>query len=142
MAASRHHKYLEDLGAQEIIDYDKDNVAQSAKAVAVVLNTVGGENANALTYVQPGAKVLDAAGQVDEKACATAKITCIHITRQGGSNVEMLRHLTQLANDGQYSVKVEKSFPLAKTGDALSYGRSGDREGKVIIDVSKDAKKT
>jgi NADPH:quinone reductase-like Zn-dependent oxidoreductase len=142
VASSRHDKYLEALGAQEIIDYDKENVAAKAKAVAVVLNTVGTENANALTYVQPGALVLDASGQVDEKACAAARVTCIHVQRQGPSNAELLKQLTQMADDGKYSVKVEKSFPLAKTGEALGYGRAGDREGKVIIDVHKDAKKT
>jgi NADPH:quinone reductase-like Zn-dependent oxidoreductase len=142
VASSRHDKYLEALGAQEIIDYDKENVADKAKAVAVVLNTVGTENANALSYVRPGALVLDASGQVDEKACATARVTCIHVARQGLSNAELLKRLTQMADEGKYSVKVEKSFPLAKTGDALSYGRAGDREGKVIIDVRKDAKRT
>jgi NADPH:quinone reductase-like Zn-dependent oxidoreductase len=92
--------------------------------------------------VQPGALVLDASGQVDDKACAAARVTCIHVARQGLSNAELLKRLTQMADDGKYSVKVEKSFPLAKTGDALAYGRTGDREGKVIIDVHKDAKKT
>jgi NADPH:quinone reductase-like Zn-dependent oxidoreductase len=142
VASSHHDKYLEALGAQEIIDYDKENVAEKAKAVAVVLNTVGTENANALTYVQPGGLVLDASGQVDEKACAAARVTCIHVARQGLPNAELLKRLTQMADDGKYSVRVEKSFPLAKTADALSYGRTGDREGKVIIDVHKDAKKS
>lgn len=142
VASSRHAKYLEALGAQEIITYDTENVAENAKAVAVVLNSVGSENANALTYVHPGALVLDASGQVDEKACASARVTCIHVARQGPSNAELLKQLTQLADEGKYSVKVEKSFPLAKTAEALSYGRTGDREGKVIIDVHKDAKKS
>ena len=142
VASSHHDKYLEALGAHEIIDYDKESVAEKAKAVAVVLNTVGSENANALTYVQPGGLVLDASGQVDEKACAAARVTCIHVARQGLSNAELLKRLTQMADEGKYSVKVEKSFPLAKTGDALAYGRTGDREGKVIVDVHKDAKKT
>jgi NADPH:quinone reductase-like Zn-dependent oxidoreductase len=141
VASSRHDKYLEALGAHEIIDYDKENVTEKAKAVAVVLNTVGSENANALTYVQPGGLVLDASGQVDEKACAAARVTCIHVQRQGPSNAELLKRLTQMADEGKYAVKVEKSFPLAKTQEALSYGRAGDREGKVIIDVHQDAKK-
>jgi NADPH:quinone reductase-like Zn-dependent oxidoreductase len=141
VASSRHDKYLEAIGAQEIIHYDNENVAEKAKAVAAVLNTVGSENANALTYVQPGALVLDASGQVDEKACAAARVTCIHVQRQGPSNAELLKRLTQMADEGKYSVKVEKSFPLPKTGEALTYGRTGDREGKVIIDVHKDAKK-
>jgi NADPH:quinone reductase-like Zn-dependent oxidoreductase len=141
VASSHHDKYLQALGAHEIIDYDKESVAENAKAVAVVLNTVGTENANALSYVKPGGLVLDASGQVDEKACTAARVTCIHVQRQGLSNAELLKRLTQMADEGKYSVKVEKSFPLAKTSDALSYGRAGDREGKVIIDVH-DAKKT
>ncbi len=142
VASSRHDKYLQELGAQEIIDYDKESVAENAKAVSVVLNTVGSENANALSYVQPGALILDASGQTDDKACAAAHVTCIHVQRQGPSNAELLKRLTQMADDGKYTVKVEKSFPLAKTGEALAYGRAGDREGKVIIDVRKDAKRT
>lgn len=142
VASSRHDDYLTALGAHEIIDYDKENVAEKAKAVAVVLNTVGSENAHALSYVEPGGLVLDASGQVDEKACAAARVTCIHVQRQGPSNAQLLMQLTQMADSGKYSVKVEKSFPLAKTADALTYGRTGDREGKVIIDVRKDAKKS
>jgi NADPH:quinone reductase-like Zn-dependent oxidoreductase len=141
LASSRHDQYLEALGAQEIIEYDRENVAAKARAVAVVLNTVGAENANALTYVQPGGLVLDASGQVDEKSCAAARVTCIHVARQVLSNAQLLKRLTQMADEGKYSVKVEKSFPFAKTGEALSYGRTGDREGKVIIDEHKDAKK-
>ncbi len=68
VASSRHDKYLESIGAHEIIDYDKENVATSAKAVAIVLNTVGSENANAMTYVQRGGLVLDASGTIDDKA--------------------------------------------------------------------------
>jgi NADPH:quinone reductase-like Zn-dependent oxidoreductase len=139
VASSRHHKYLETLGAHEIIDYDKENVAEKAKGVAAVLNTVGSENANAISYVKPGATVLSVAGQLDEKACAAARVTCVRIGRQGLSNAELLKRLTQMADDGKYSVKVEKHFPLAKTGEALDYGRSGDREGKVIVDVRADA---
>lgn len=142
VASSRHDRYLKSLGAQEIIDYDKESVAANARAVAVVLNTVGAENANALTYVQPGGLVLDAAGQVDAAACAAARVTCIHVARQGLSNAELLKRLTQMADAGKYSVKVEKTFPLARTGDALRYGRTGDREGKVIIDVRKDANRS
>jgi NADPH:quinone reductase-like Zn-dependent oxidoreductase len=141
LASSHHDQYLEALGAQEIIEYDRENVAAKARAVAVVLNTVGAENANALTYVQPGGLVLDASGQVDEKSCAAARVTCIHVARQVLSNAQLLKRLTQMADEGKYSVKVEKSFPFAKTGEALSYGRTGDREGKVIIDEHKDAKK-
>ena len=75
-------------------------VAEKAKAIAVVLNTVGTENANALNYVQPGGLVLDASGQVDEKACAAAKVTCIHVQRQGPTNAELLKRLTQMADAG------------------------------------------
>lgn len=138
-ASSQHHAYLKSLGADEIIDYDKESVADRAKNLDAVLNMVGGENSAAISYVRRGGVMLSAAGDYDEAACVAAGITCFHIRRQGPTNGELIRQVARLADEGRYQVKIEKSFPLAQTAAAFDFGLSGNREGKIVIDMHRNA---
>ena len=141
-ASSIHNDYLKSLGVDEIVNYDKDAVGDKLKDVDVVINSVGSENAAAISYVRKGGRIIDIAGQADPAACAAAGVSCSSGgPGQGPSDRELMRTLVQLANAGQYSVKVEKAFPLPDTSAAYAYGRSGNREGKLIITVNAGAAK-
>jgi len=133
-ASSVHNEYLKSIGVDEIINYDKESVGDRLKDADVVINSVGSENAAAIGYVRKGGRIIDIAGQPDPAACAAAGVGCISGgPGQGPSDGELMKMLVALANAGQYSVKVEKAFPLAETSAAYAYGRTGNREGKIII---------
>lgn len=139
-AASRHNDYLKSIGVDQVVNYDKEKVGDKVKDVDVVINSVGSENAAALTYAKKGGRVVQIAGQPDTAACAAAGVTCINGgPGKGPSDGDLIKQLVQMADEGKYTVKVEKAFPLSAVNDAYTFGRSGDREGKVIIDVRSDA---
>lgn len=142
-ASSKHIAYLKSIGVDEIISYDKEDVAAKAKNIDVTIVTVGTENANGIKYTKKGGRVVTIAGQADAAACTAQGVTC----SSGGPNgstvtiKELLTELKQLGEAGKFSVKVDKVFPLAETNAALAAGREGSREGKIIIAVTKDSTK-
>jgi NADPH:quinone reductase-like Zn-dependent oxidoreductase len=140
-ASYRHNAYLKKLGADQIIAYDQQNVADLVKNVDAVISTVGSENTAAVSYVKPGGRVITIAGQPDLPACSAAGVTCVAGgPGQGPANGELIRELVRMADDGRFSVSPERSFPLAEVQAAYEYARTGNREGKIVIDVTPQAR--
>lgn len=139
-ASSRHDAYLKKLGADQIIAYDRQNVADLVKNVDAVLSMVGSENTAAVGYVKPGGRVITIAGQPDLPACSAAGVICVAGgPGQGPANGELIRELVRMADDGRFQVTPERAFPLAEVQAAYEYARTGNREGKVVIDVTRQA---
>jgi NADPH:quinone reductase-like Zn-dependent oxidoreductase len=141
-ANAKHEAYLKSLGVNEIISYDKEDVAAKAKNIDVTIVTVGTENANAIKYTKKGGTVVTIAGQADAAACSAAGVTCV----SGGPGAsptikELLVELGQMAQGGKLSIKVDKVYPLAEVNTAYEEGRKGNREGKIIIAVRSDSDK-
>ncbi|MFT3906183.1 MAG: NADP-dependent oxidoreductase [Steroidobacteraceae bacterium] len=141
-ASSRHAAYLKSIGVDEVISYDTEKVAEKARNIDVAIVTVGSENANAITYVKKGGRVVTIAGQADAAACAAAGVTCIGGgPSQSYSDGELMKQLVQLADAGKLKVKVDKVFTLAQVNDGYTLGRAGNREGKLVLSIDKDAAK-
>lgn len=141
-AASQHNDYLKSIGVDQIVNYDKEKVGDKVKDVDVVINEVESENAASLTYLRRGGRLVLINGQPDGAACAAAGVTCsTGGPGKGPSDGDLLRQLVSMANAGTYKVQVEKVFPLSAINDAYAYGRSGNRQGKVILDVAPGAAK-
>jgi NADPH:quinone reductase-like Zn-dependent oxidoreductase len=139
-ADSRHNAYLKSIGVNQIVNYDKEKVGDKVKNVDVVINTAETENATAPGYAKRGGRVVSIAGQPDDAACAAAGVSCFSGgPGWGPADGDLLRQLVQMANSGTYKVQVEKSFPLSALNDAYAYGRSGNRQGKLVLDVRPEA---
>lgn len=139
-ASSRHEAYLKKIGVDEIISYDKEDVAAKAKNIDVVINAVDSQNAAAVTYAKRGGRVVVIGGVPDATACAAAGVTCMGGGgRDGASNGDLIRELVRLANAGQFTVLVDKVFPLEEANAALTLGRNGNREGKIVLAVRADS---
>ncbi len=54
-------------------------------------------------------------------------------TYTGISTGDALRGLAALADGGQYSVTVSKTFPLAQASQAQEFGRTGQTIGKIVL---------
>jgi len=49
---------------------------------------------------------------------------------------EMLGPLTELAEQGNFRIAVDRRFPLAEAEKALALNRQGHTGGKIILEVS------
>lgn len=141
-ASSKHNAYLKSIGVDEIVNYDKEKPEDKIKDADLVISTVDTENAPSLKYVKKGGRVMTIAGQVDQAACTAAGVTCMSGgPNQGPSNGDLLKELSKMADEGKYTVKVDKVFPLTDVNAAHELGRAGNREGKIVLSINKDSAK-
>jgi NADPH:quinone reductase-like Zn-dependent oxidoreductase len=134
---SSQQQFLKTRGADEFVAYDKDDVAAKAKGVDAAINLVDGQALAALGYVKRGGRLTSIAGSPGEDQCAAADVTCVvvGVGYRGIDNGDALRALVQLADRGQYTVTVSKTFPLAAAAEAQQLGRTGQTIGKIILVV-------
>lgn len=130
-ASERNHDYLRSLGA-EPVEYG-DGLLDRVRSLApggvdAVLDFVGGGVAElSLPLVGSPERV--------------ASVADPDILAKGGHYVwvrpdsEGLVELGRLADDGRFSVHVEKAFPLAEAAQAWRLSQTGRTRGKIVLTV-------
>jgi NADPH:quinone reductase-like Zn-dependent oxidoreductase len=144
---SSQKEYLAGLKVDEFVAYDKDDVAARVKGVDAVLNMVDGQAQAGLGYLKRGGYLVSIAGGTPGKEpCAAAAATCIPIGGGSGagygsiSNGEALAGLVALADKGQYTVQVTKTYPLAQGAAAQELNRTTETIGKIVLVVDPKSK--
>ena len=140
---SSQREYLQKLGADEILAYDRDAVATRVGQVDVALNMVDGQAAATLGYVKRGGHFASIAGSPGEGKCEAAGVACVVIAPGyvGITDGEALAALAALADKGQFTVNVTRIFPLAEAEAAQTLNRSSDTTGKFVLIVDPAASK-
>lgn len=142
IASSSHNDYLKKLGADEIVNYDKENPATRIKGADAVINLVDGPATSVLSYVKQGGIVVLPTGNIPQEQCSSAGVTCGPVDRRGApSAAESYAEINRLVDAAQYSVQVQKTFPLAQAGAAQEFIRAGHAEGKIILVTTSNAEK-
>lgn len=149
-ARKAHHKFLLELGADHVIDYENENYIDvirqitGNKGVDVIIDTIGGNT------LSDSGKILGQMGQVvtivdiekpQNLIEAWGKNATYHFvfTRQ---NRNKLEELTQLVENNKLKPILNKVFPLSEIGKAhslLEY-KTGDANfyGKIGIEIAKE----
>jgi NADPH:quinone reductase-like Zn-dependent oxidoreductase len=140
-AHSSQLAWLKEQHVEELVAYDKDNVAARIQGVDAALNTADGQADAALGYVKRGGYLVSISGVPAPEKCTAAGVTCVQIrgTVPGKTQGESLRMLSKLAEDGKYTPRITKTYPLAEAAAAQQLARAGDSMGKIvlIIDAAK-----
>ncbi len=135
---SSQQAFLKSLGVDEFIAFDKEDVAAKVRDVDAGLNLVDGQAAAVLGYVKRGGHFVSIMGPPGDDRIAASGVTAVVIataTYKGISEGEALRALARLADKGQYTVTVTKTFPLADAQQAQDSVRNGQAIGKTILIV-------
>jgi NADPH:quinone reductase-like Zn-dependent oxidoreductase len=134
---SSQQAYLQTLGVDEFVAYDKENVAAKIGTVDAALNMVDGQAEAGLGYVKKGGYFTSIAGGPGDDKCKAASVTCVVIGPgyRGPSLGDTLRSLAELADRGKYDVKVTRTFPIAQAAAAQELNRTGDTTGKIVLSV-------
>ena len=134
-ASPSHDAFLRSLGVDELLDYHKVRFEQKLKGIDVVLNTVDADTgARSIAVVRPGGILVSVAGAAPEAQCEAANIRCA-VT--GHATGEMLRSLSELADQGKFRIHIDRQFPLAEAAKSLELNRQGHTGGKIILEVSR-----
>jgi NADPH:quinone reductase-like Zn-dependent oxidoreductase len=145
-ASARHHEYLQSLGVDQVVDYTKVDFVEVVEPVDVYFETVNGEIAvRGLGIIKPGGRLVSVAGAPDKAACDAAEVACPVMGPPPGPNAasgvsegDYLRQVAELAEQGEFRINIDRSYPLAEAAAGQEYNRAGHTQGKVILIVRPD----
>jgi NADPH:quinone reductase-like Zn-dependent oxidoreductase len=127
--------FVQQLGAAEFIDANRQRFEDVVHNVDVVLDTVGGEHVErSLKVLKPGGRFVTTAAMVPPDAGKDRGIMATSSFTQPTTD-----ELTKLAHEidaGRLKVYVNRTFPLAETQTALHYKPPDGAPGRIVIAVS------
>ncbi|MFE0025077.1 NADP-dependent oxidoreductase [Amycolatopsis sp. NPDC059021] len=136
-ASGSKRKFVEGLGADEVIDYTTADFTETVRDIDVVLDTLGGDTVErSLGVLRTGGHVVTAVA--DEDAELAAKFEAAGM-RFSGIGVDPdpvgLRGLADLVEQGRLQVHVQETFPFERIADAHRLLDAGHLQGKVVLTV-------
>lgn len=121
------------MGADQIIDYKKENFEDVIHDYDAVLDTVGGETYNRSFRVlnKGGGIIVSMLEQPNTELMNQYGIKAIFLFSQ--VNKQRLTKLAQWVDQNNIKVNIDKTFPLDEAGKALDYQNSVHPRGKVVL---------
>ena len=127
-------EYLNQLGADQVIDYKTEAFEDIAEDFDAVYDTVGGKvTEKSLTVLKKGGILVSMAGKPDEEKAAKQGLRTVgQFTRV---NRKRMDRLAELINDKKIKVRIDRVFPLDKIKEALDYQTEGHPRSKVVLKI-------
>ncbi|MVT24974.1 zinc-binding dehydrogenase [Nesterenkonia alkaliphila] len=134
-ASAAKHSFVQNLGADEMVDYREVDFTEAVKGADVVLDTIGGEyQLRSLQSLRPGGVLVStlprpAEGLWDRAAelGVRAELILVEADQAG------MQALTQLVNEGRLKAEVSDTFPLTQVARAHEAGETGRTTGKLVL---------
>ncbi|MFI6429779.1 NADP-dependent oxidoreductase [Rhodococcus oryzae] len=146
---------VRELGAEEVIDFTKQDFADALSGYDVVLDSLGGPNLEkSLTVLKPGGLAISVVGPPDpafakqlgqpmlapvmaflgRKVRKQAKKLGVHyeffFMRASGAQ---LKTLAALYDDGTLRPVLDRTFDFTQTLEAMTYVEQGKANGKIVV---------
>ncbi|MET9169501.1 NADP-dependent oxidoreductase [Streptomyces misionensis] len=136
-AGGRKREFVEELGADEVIDHTAVDFTEAVRDVDVVLDTIGGDTAErSLDVLRPGGHLVTAVAEEDLALAARYEAAGM---RFSGIAVDpdpvALRGLVGLVEQGRLRVHVQRTFPFERVADAHRLLDAGHLQGKLVLTV-------
>ncbi|WP_329459832.1 NADP-dependent oxidoreductase [Streptomyces sp. NBC_01497] len=136
-AGASKRKFVEGLGADEVIDYTAVDFTEAVRDIDVVLDTIGGDTVErSLEVLRPGGHLVTAVAEEDAELAAAYAAAGM---RFSGIAVDpdpvALRGLVELVEQGRLQVHVQETFPFERVADAHRLLEGGHLQGKLVLTV-------
>lgn len=134
VAGSSNQKYMQKLGADKTIDYSEGDVGEAVKDISP-------EGVDVIFHCSRGDSLKQSADTLKENG-RLISITNSNPDRRDDvffeyvfvePNAVQLDHLAELADEGQLSVHVSKTYKLEETAEALGEIETLHTRGKIVI---------
>ena len=136
VASEKNHNYMEELGADAVIDYKDNHVGEAVEAIEP-------DGVDMIFHCSRG----EALNQVMETGVLKENGHLISITNSNPDinddinfqyvfvepNAVQLQHIQELADDGKIKVHVSKAYKLEEAGQALKDVQTLHTRGKLVI---------
>jgi alcohol dehydrogenase len=133
---TKDRQFVQELGANQVIDYRTQNFENILHDYDSVLDTVGGETyRRSFKVLKKGGIIVSMLEQPNSELMNQYGIKAIFQFTQ--VNRERLTKVAQWVDQNNTSVNVEKTFSLDEAGKALDYQKDVHPRGKIVLVVSK-----
>jgi NADPH:quinone reductase-like Zn-dependent oxidoreductase len=140
-ARQSKHDWLQELGADELVDYTTTRFEQAVRDVDVVVDLVGDTHddtgTRSLRVLRPGGTIVAVPSGVSQDLLDMARAGGLRAT---GFLVEpdgaSLARIASLIDDGTVRVGVDDVLPLARAAEAHRRGEQGRTRGKLVLKVA------
>lgn len=133
-ASGRNEDFVRNLGADEFVDYTKQNFEAVVKDVDVVFDAVGGDTFEKAfkTLKKGGFLVTSVAFTSEEEAqefgVKAARVHC-------KPNADQLAAISALVDEGRLKAHVATVLPLVEVKKAFQLSESGRTRGKIVLQI-------
>ena len=148
-AREKNKKFLEELGADEVIDFENDSFENILDHYDAVLDLVGGETyIKSFKVIKNGGIIVSLLETPREDCSEKYAAMLAHLREETGENPKItatfmltgvtqdrLTQLSLLVDKGVLEVILDKTFSLEKTNEALEYQEKHHPRGKVVVQV-------
>jgi NADPH:quinone reductase-like Zn-dependent oxidoreductase len=126
--------YVRDLGASQVVAYDRQNFVALVEGCDVVFDTVGGEvHRRSYEVLKPGGVLVYVIADPIEDLSAEHGVEVRQaVVRDDGA---MLRALAELAETGAIVPQVGTVLPLDQVAEAHRLNATGHARGKIVLEV-------
>jgi NADPH:quinone reductase-like Zn-dependent oxidoreductase len=133
-ASAKNELFLEELGADEVIDYQKEEISGATADIDLVLDTIGGDvQANLAKVLRPGGVLVSTVGIKDPEALKVKGVRGIAFMAQ--SRTKDLEEMAALIDSGDVIPVVSKILPLKDAAEAQRLSEEGHTRGKIVLQV-------
>jgi NADPH:quinone reductase-like Zn-dependent oxidoreductase len=133
--SSRNHDFVLGLGADEYVDYTKQDVGESVSGVDVAFDTVGGNTTESLLpTLNEGGVLVTIANAPPEQAAAERGGRAELLVMSPSS--DLLARIAGLVADDELRVEIAQASPLSEVRQAHELSEAGHTRGKIVLTVS------
>jgi NADPH:quinone reductase-like Zn-dependent oxidoreductase len=134
-ASAAHADFVRELGADLVIDYQKERFERHVSGVDAVLDLVGGDTqARSWGVLRPGGVLSSTVTAPSAREADAHRARGVMVNAQ--PNALELRELACLIDHGVVRVVVSEVIPLSQAHRAHSLSQSGHVVGKIVLDVA------
>jgi len=134
-ASGESIEHVRALGAERVIDYERERLEEAAKEIDLVLDLVGGDfQKRAFAVVKKGGRLVSTVQPPDEKLARERGVRASNFRQVPRG--EDLRAIARLIDEGRVAVSVARVLPLEKTAEAEELNRRREVTGKIVLRVA------
>lgn len=137
-ARAANHDFVRGLGADEVIDYTRTDFTTAARAIDVVIDTIGGDyGPRSLRTLRPGGIIVSLASPAEAHLAAEARALGLRSTFMiTEADQAGMKEIASLAGSGLLRVRIDTVLPLEQAAKAHEIGETGRTTGKIVLTVS------
>jgi NADPH:quinone reductase-like Zn-dependent oxidoreductase len=133
--STRNCDFVLGLGADEYVDYTREDVGEAVRGADVGLDTVGGDaTASLLPSVREGGILVTIAGAPPDEAARERGVRAELLVNS--PKPEQLARIAELVAGGDVRVEIAEAMPLADAKRAHHLSESGHVRGKLVLTLA------